>query len=524
MLGRRDPQLSVFRARTQLGPQAIEQMGLYAHLSTEGFQIFHDDDFADAYCLDNGRPSAPPSVLAVARLLQHYERISDAEVIERCRYDLRWKLALDRDPLSVDAPFAKSTFQSFRARLTLHEQEGLVFEKSVAAAREAGLLPDHMKVALDSSPVRGRGAVKDTFNLLSDAIVGVLRAVAGACEKSPKELAQEAGLERHLEAPSIKGSEEVEWSDSASVSGFLKGLLEDCDRTVALAEQAEISIPAVALLENIIAQDIDRGDEQTAPQIRQGVAKDRTPSVSDPEIRHGRKSSGKTYTGHKAHVAVEVSRGVITAVDVAAPGQADGAQVRSLLDETSRVTGCEVDAALGDSAYSSRKAQQQAQEAGVDLRTKMPSHRRDFYGPGEFEVSEDGRTARCPAGHPSVRQARHRPKDSVPELRHFWSEELCGSCPLKAFCTTGRLRSLGVPEDFHERRRRERYAASPEGRRELRQRVVVEHAIGRMKNLGAGAARYFGHTKTRGQWLWTAAVANFSLVWGAATVEAVIGQ
>jgi hypothetical protein len=66
----------------------------------------------------------------------------------------------------VEAPFAKSTFQAFRLRLTVHRQEGLAFEKSVQAASDAGLLPPRLRVALDSTPVRGRGAVKDTFNLL----------------------------------------------------------------------------------------------------------------------------------------------------------------------------------------------------------------------------------------------------------------------------------------------------------------------------------------------------------------------
>ena len=352
----------------------------------------------------------------------------------------------------------------------------------------------------------------------------MLRAVAAARQDRPEQVAEQADLERHLEAPSIKASEEVDWSDASSVSGFLAGLLDDCDRALALAQKAEVATPETTLLENIIAQDIDCGDEQTPPQIRRGVAKDRTPSVSDPEIRHGRKSSGKTYTGHKAHLAVEISSGVITAVDLTAPSVADGAQVQPLIEQTQELTGGEVEQGLGDSAYSSREAQRQAKEVGVDLRTKMPSHRRDYYGPGDFEVSADGRTARCPAGHASVRQARHQPKESIPELRHFWSEELCGSCPSKDACTPGRLRSLGVPEDFHERRRRERYAASVEGRRELRQRVVVEHAIARVKNLGARASRYFGRTKTRSQWLWTAAVANFSLVWRTAAVEAVTGQ
>ena len=74
--------------------------------------------------------------------------------------------------------------------------------------------------------------------------------------------------------------------------------------------------------------------------------------------------------------------------------------------------------------------------------------------------------------------------------------------------------------DFHDRRAREHYAASAEGRGLLRQRLAVEHAIGRLKNRGAGAARYCGRVKTRAQWLWSAAVANFTLAWGKAAPEA----
>jgi len=476
-------------------------MGLYGRLSQEGSRLFRDEDFASAYCLENGRPSTPPSLLVLARLLQHYEGISDAEVIERCRYDLRWKVALDLDPLSVKAPFAKSTFQAFRVRLTLHDQEGQVFEKSVAAAREAGLLPQRLRVALDSSPVRGRGAVKDTFNLLSDAIVGVVRAVAE--KTSAEQLASETGLDRHLQAPNIKGSELVEWSDSGAVSEFLRGLLADCDQVLALAQRCEVSTPDVALLRKIIDQDIDREDPTSPPRIRRGVTRDRTPSVSDPEMRHGRKSSGKTYTGHKAHLAVELSSGIITAMETDAPGQADGSQVKSLIEQTVKVTQREVDVALGDSAYSSREAHRQACAAQIDLRTRMPLLSREGrFAPDAFEVSEDGQTAVCPAGHGSARSYPGGPKNGPKGLYHRGSRTLCGPCALKSKCTSGKERSLFVPPDFHERRRRE-----------LRQRVAVEHAIARLKNLGAGAARYFGRAKTRSQWQWCAAVANLSLVW-----------
>ena len=229
------------------------EWGVYAEISDESFRLFDDEDFAFLYTLDRRRPSCPPALLAVARLLQHHARISDAEVVERCRYDLRWKVALDLDLASTEAPFAKSTFQLFRTRLTLHEREGLVFERSVALAREKGLLPKSLDVALDSSPVRGRGAVKDTYHLLSDAIVGVVRAVARAEKVKETETAREAELSRHVESSSIKGSEVLNWSDKDAVSEFLSGLVADCERAIELAETAEVTTPEVSLLKKILS-------------------------------------------------------------------------------------------------------------------------------------------------------------------------------------------------------------------------------------------------------------------------------
>ena len=74
-----------------------------------------------------------------------------------------------------------------------------------------------------------------------------------------------------------------------------------------------------------------------------------------------------------------------------------------------------------------------------------------------------------------------------------------------------------MPPDFHERRARERYARSVEGRAKIRKRVVVEHAIGRLKQRGAGQARYVGRKKTRLQWMMTAAAVNLCLVFGRAS-------
>jgi hypothetical protein len=74
-----------------VGVAAVEKMGCYGKLALRGHVVFTDEDSAAAYCSDNGRPSVSPSMLAKARLLQCYAAVSDAEVIERCRFDLRWK-------------------------------------------------------------------------------------------------------------------------------------------------------------------------------------------------------------------------------------------------------------------------------------------------------------------------------------------------------------------------------------------------------------------------------------------------
>ena len=111
-------------------------------------------------------------------------------------------------------------------------------------------------------------------------------------------------------------------SDAEVVERFLGGLLHDCAQVVAWAEAADCASDEVALLRKVIAQDIEPQTPEGPPRIQHGVAPDRTVSVHDPEMRHGRKSSGTVYTGHKAHIAVEVTRGVITAVEVSAPARA----------------------------------------------------------------------------------------------------------------------------------------------------------------------------------------------------------
>src|SRR6266516_6349362 len=168
MLGQRSAQWGMFEADTLYG-DFVGRKNFYGFLASQRNELFRDEDFAALYCRDNGRPSVPPSLLATALVLQTYDRVSDDEATRRAAFDLQWKVALG---VELDVrPFAKSPLQAFRAQLILHEQTGAIFQQSLEVAKRRGVWkkghPPHerqqMKLALDTSRILGRGAVKDTL-------------------------------------------------------------------------------------------------------------------------------------------------------------------------------------------------------------------------------------------------------------------------------------------------------------------------------------------------------------------------
>ena len=113
MLGERSDQ----READRLYLDHVGKDTFYGLLASLRGRLFRDSDFAQFYCADNGRDSVPPSLLATALMLQSHNKVSDAEAKPRADFDIRWRVALGIEV--EDRPFAKSTFQVFRAQLIL---------------------------------------------------------------------------------------------------------------------------------------------------------------------------------------------------------------------------------------------------------------------------------------------------------------------------------------------------------------------------------------------------------------------
>ena len=202
MMGTRSAQDKLFAAN-HLYLDFVGRETVYGYLAENRPRLFRDEEFAGLYCPDNGRPSVPPSVAISLLFLRAYEGVSFVEAIERSKYDLRWKVALGLEMEEV--PMQKSALQEFEAKLVLHEKAEELLKKSIAEARRAGYLKSpKIRVALDTTPILGKGAVKDTYNLLGDGIVQLARRLAEGEGEAEAAWAERQGLSRYF-GSSLKG-------------------------------------------------------------------------------------------------------------------------------------------------------------------------------------------------------------------------------------------------------------------------------------------------------------------------------
>jgi len=530
MLGKRSPQGSLFGC-DQSFRDLVGAESFYVYLAEHRHELFRDEDFASLYCLDNGRPSIAPSVLAVALLLQWYDSVSDEEAARRARLDLSWKVALGIE--LMDVPFVKSVLCEFRNKLILHKQQKRFFDLSLKHARTQGFFKSrNIQIALDTTPIFGCGAVEDTYNMLAEALRLLIKALCAFARQSAEEFASQHDLRRYVMAKSFKGSfESIDWDNPDERQSVLDCLIADCERTLLLAqdaltvstqespESAQI-VQASALLRRLLAQDVERTNTG-APKITQGVAQDRLVSVHDTEMRHGRKSVSQCFNGYKGALAVEPSSQIITAVDVIPANAQDSQDAQALIDESAEKTGLSVTTVIGDGAYGTIEARLDAQEAKIPYSLVAPvaqfSHTGRFIKE-DFHIDTEHSEVRCPAGELTRTYSRRMEKKRTGRTFAYriyrFAPKQCGACALRTQCLkqTTPYRSVLVHEHEGLVNEAKAFQRTDIFRTTYRARVAVEHRIARLMRFGARKARYFGSSKVLFQFAMAATLANLTLM------------
>ena len=469
-----------------------------------------------------GRPSTPPEHLVALLLLRYYENVSYAVAAERAQFDIRWKAVLGRAIEEPGPVVSDTTLNDFEAALRRLNRHDVLIARSVELACEAGWIEGELVTAQDSSPVNGKGAVKDTYNLLGDAIRKLVRGIAAAEGGKPLATAERYGV-GDLFRRSTKAAANIDWSSPEARRGFLQRLVEATEALIKVADPREPSgLAAIAIATKIIAQDIER-DEHGRVRLRQGVAEDRLISVHDPEMRRGHKTQSEPFEGYKFHHTVDVKHGFILATDVTSANTHDSEPSASMDERAEKVTGCIVVKTIGDCAYGTEKNRVAHDDAGRALVAKLPRASKGAkFGKDRFDIDLTKKTVTCPQGITTntftiIRTNTAEPgREALPpsaRARLFvYPPESCGSCPQRAACITDkhdrRTVEVGPNEALFIAARA--YQATDTFKIDRRTRQIVERQVARMVRLGARVARVFGCAKVKAQTAFIAAVANFS--------------
>lgn len=520
---------------------------------------FRDADYAFLYKDTGlGRPCVPPSLLVKSLMLQNYSNLSDRDLVDAIRYDIRYKYALNL-PLNHEG-FDPSLLSVFRARLLVNDKERAAFERSLEMAKKSGVLTDKEEQAIDSSPITGGAALQDTFTLLRTGIIKVLRAIDWQRKKwnGSRGFQYPYRKEKYLANP---GKPDIEWDDDKGKRLYLQDLVGDARLLlVAIQEsgmQGSERVQAAAeVLRQIIDQDIeetppptgstesqspDSPENQEAkaesttepdPKVETTPAPDQTdkvdpelaglPSIkkqtknrilstNDTEMRFGHKSKSKIVKGYKSHITTTVETEIVTTVQVTPANVADNVPVMAAVGHL-KSAGVKPKALYGDGAYGSADLREEAEQEGIEIISKLPSHAGGaFTGKRFFELDVVNNRVTCPEKVTTTefRMVRDEQKREVPRFR--FNEDDCQRCPQRDACIGPKQKKREITFHFNEAQLQKARAQNeaPEFKEEYKKRLTVERVQARLHSYGLKAARYFGERKVLLQAAFTAAANNF---------------
>ena len=442
-----------------------------------------------------GKEPVPPALLAMVTLLQAGLGVSDEDAVEFAEMDKRWQMLLGTLG-SDDVPFSQGSLVRFRDRLIANDMDRRLLDRTVELARRTkGYSATALRAAFDASPLFGAGRVEDTFNLLGRAMREVLKTVADRLEISVEEAAQRAGVPLVV-GSSVKAMLDVDWDSADEKKAALNRLLEQVrslgaflERELAEALQHPPLVEQWATVQQVIAQDTEPdpdGGGGTA-RIRRGVARERRVSIHDPEMRHGRKSESSRFDGFKRHLAVDVDSGLIVGAALTPANRPEAEAAWTLFGDIHR-QGFTVEALHVDRGYLGAEAVEAHRFWDMKVSCKaFPTPNGDRFSKAAFHFDFEARRVTCPVG------------TSVPFVlggKAQFPSTTCAACPQRQRCTdspTGRSLQVHSDEPFHAQLRAAQ--RTPEGRAQLRQRVVVEHRHADVQRRQGRKARYRGLRK-----------------------------
>lgn len=387
----------------------IDKNNFWRQLKEKVDFSFVQEELKDKYSSTMGRSAEDVTRMFKYLLLKSYHKLSDRELVERTKTDLLFKYFLDYVPEETNLidPSLLTVFRRERLSNKENEEEtstnllDKLITKTVEIALKEGVIEVKNKIIQDSTHTNAR------FQHISPR----------------EELIRQAKLLRKS-VYKIDESMHDKMPKKREATGLLEDQIEYTKELLELLKNDErfTTIPGIKEQINLLEETMN----DTEYEIEYSKDKD---------AKVGHKTADSSFFGYKTHIA-ETPERIITAAIITTGEKHDGKQLEKLI-EKSQKNGIEVEAIIGDGAYSEKDNLEYCSKNGIKNVSKLSSIVTHGNRKNEdvFEYNKDAGMYVCKAGHMAIRKAKQGSKENGNQVEcYYFDVEKCKHCPLKNGC------------------------------------------------------------------------------------------
>lgn len=371
------------------------------------------DELKDKYSSTMGRNAEDVIRMFKYLLLKNYYKLSDRDLILRTKTDMLFKYFLDYLPEEVNLidPSLLTVFRRERLSNKENEEEtstnlmDKLIAKTVEIAIKEGLIEVKNKIIQDSTHT----------NAMYQHI-------------SPREELIRQAKELRKSVYKIDETMHERMPKKREASGLLDDQIEYTKELLALLKDDArlVVIPHISEKINLLEETMNDTEYELE------YSKDKDAKV-------GHKTADTSFFGYKTHIAMTPER-IITAATVTTGEKHDGKELQKLV-EKSQANGIEVEAVIGDGAYSEKENIKYCEDKNIKLASKLSKFvtHGNSQRNNNFEYNKDAGMYVCQAGHMAIRKAKQgsqktkRGENSQVECYYF-DVEKCKHCKFKDGC------------------------------------------------------------------------------------------
>lgn len=411
------------------------------------------DELKNKYSSTMGRTCEDVIRMFKYLLLKSYFKLSDRGLVERTKTDLLFKYFLGYDPEETKL-INPSLLTVFRRERLKDEERNLMdklINKTVEIALEKGLIEVKNKIIVDSTHTNAM------FHHIS-----------------PREELIRQAKELRKSVYKIDESMHDKMPKKREASGLLEDQIEYTKELLELVKEDGRFTVLPGIKEQIDYLEETMSDTE----IKLEYSKDQDAKI-------GHKTADTSFFGYKTHIAMTPER-IITAATITSGEKHDGKELTNLI-EKSENAGIEVEAVIGDGAYSEKENLEYCEKNNIKNVSKLSKSVTHGNGKNkeDFEYNKDAGMYVCKAGHMAITKRKTGSKKKNEQVEsYFFDVEKCKHCPFKDGCykegAKTKTFSVKIKDDTHIKQMD--YMKTDEFKKLYSERYKIEAKNAELKN------------------------------------------